>query len=149
MSTEKSIFANNGPSTPHPMMRLVNTQHPVLAGANAADRIADSADPRWVFAMRARLVVERGMLTDQSMDRLQTQAQRMGLSMMQSKAVIGILERAQGRDGFDHIAHDELMRLPEIEPEPNHELSDRARWLTFGVLFGWALLIAGVMQVVT
>jgi len=70
----------------------------------------------------------------------------MGFSDMYSRAVVGIVENAQLRGGLDSLAMDELADIPS--PNTNHELTNRGRWITFGVLFSWSLVIAGLMQLV-
>jgi len=72
----------------------------------------------------------------------------MGLGSMQSQALIGIVERADDRGGIDTAARDEIMLVPHSNDGVSGDLSNRVRWLVFGVLFSWALLIAGLMQVV-
>ena len=74
---------------------------------------------------------------------------RFGLNPMQSKLVIGIVERARARGGFDSIAHQELERVPDCANEDGIAvLSTKSRWIVFGALFAWAFAIAGLMQIV-
>ncbi len=75
-------------------------------------------------------------------------AARIGLSPMQAEAIVGIVEDASNRGGIDRVAHDQIMALPEIADTNADGLSERARWMTFGMLFAWALMVAGIMQVV-
>jgi len=77
------------------------------------------------------------------------QGARSGLNPMQSRLVIGIVERALERGGLDSVAHQELDRVPSFNIEDGIAvLSPRSRWLVFGALFAWALGIAGLMQLV-
>lgn len=46
------------------------------------------------------------------------------------------------------VAHDEIMQIPEVCTDGVQALSTKARWITFSVLFAWALSIAGLMQLV-
>lgn len=122
----------------------------MLTRDNAPDQPESIAadDPRWSFAMRARLVIERQPLNTRAMDRLMESAARIGLSPMQAEAIVGIVEDAFNRGGIDRIAHDQIMALPENTDTNADGLSERARWMTFGMLFAWALMVAGIMQVV-
>ena len=72
---------------------------------------------------------------------------RLGFSEFASRSIIDITENAQLRGGLDHSAKNALLGVP-LPTALDHELSNKARWMVFGVLFGWALLIAGVMQMV-
>ena len=96
--------------------------------------------------MRARLAVEqsKGTVTDYSdMDKA---AHMLGLSPMHASAIIGSVERAHRRGGFDHIAMKEVMSVDVPETDIMHAMTNKSRWITFGVLFAWALTIAGLMQ---
>lgn len=148
MSTENTPIVASPLSSAAPRLRLSRGGHGMLPGGNTPSQpdLIKSDDPRWVFAMRARLVLDRGVESNESIARLVEQGMSMGLSNMQIRAIIGIIEQANQRGGFDLIAHDEILRLPEVESESSNILSERARWITFGLLFGWALLIAGLMQ---
>lgn len=108
----------------------------------------DINDPRWVFAMRARLSIDYEILDSEAMDRLIRQAQRIGLNPIQARAIIAIIEAATMRGGIDQVAQQQILSVSTDDAAEKDALSDRARWLTFGALFAWALLIAGVMQVV-
>lgn len=137
-------------------LRLVNTQHvslPAHHRAEAAERFSDTlsrGDVRWLYAVRVQTVIDRGFGLGRPCDRqaMVDAGERMGLSDMQSRAIIGIVEDAQTRGGLDRRAAESLLAVPVPESGPTVELSDRARWMVFGVLFGWALLIAGLMQLV-
>lgn len=131
-------------------MRLVNTADHVLHERTILSSRSniDVNDPRWVFAMRARLSIEYQILDEETVDRLISQAKAIGLNQMQARAVIGIVEDATVRGGMDSIAQKQLMDVPATESSDQEGMTDRARWLAFGVLFAWALLIAGVMQIV-
>lgn len=105
-----------------------------------------SYDPRWVYAMRVRLSLESNPTPD--LEDLVEQGHRLGLSPLQAKLVIGIVERALVRGGFDSLVHQELERVPEITHEGIAALTTKSRWIVFGALFMWAFAIAGLMQLV-
>lgn len=132
------------------MMRLVNNDEPMMREDNTPSIVTriDPHDPRWVFAMRARLSIEYQILDDDKIERLIKQAGGIGLNPIQARAIIGIVEDATQRGGIDRMAHQQISSVPFDASSEQEGLSDRARWLTFGVLFAWALMIAGVMQVV-
>ncbi|MHA7812976.1 MAG: hypothetical protein ACX94C_06250 [Phycisphaerales bacterium] len=128
-------------NTERPLERNIHT----TAGSAP---IAHLNDPRWIFAMRARLVLERGEVEPGTIDALRVSGARLGLSPMQASAIIGTIEQANQRGGFDMVAHDEIMQIPEVCTDGVQALSTKARWITFSVLFAWALSIAGLMQLV-
>lgn len=135
-------------------LRLVNTQHSVLhtdhtqtEGNQFSDAIACD-DPRWLFATRVQMVFScsnRIQSLGQYNDLLET-AIGMGFSDMHARAMVGIVEEAQLRGGLDPVAMNELMDIPT--PATDHNLSNRGRWICFGVLFTWSFAIAGLMQLV-
>lgn len=150
MSTENAPIVASQLSSAAPGLRLSRGAHGAMPRVNTPSQtdLMRSDDPRWVFAMRARLTLDRGIDSNDTIARLIEQGMSMGLNSMQIRAIIGIIEQANARGGFDLIAHDEIMRLPEAESDACNTLSDRARWITFGALFAWALLIAGLMQII-
>ena len=105
-----------------------------------------SYDPRWIFAMQVRLKLESDAQTD--LDTLVEQGNRFGLNPMQSKLIIGIVDRAMQRGGFDSMVHQELERVPENTHDGIAALTTKSRWIVFGTLFVWAFAIAGLMQLV-
>ena len=139
------------------MLKLVNTQHDALPNDHAESRPEEFSDtephiapndPRWLLATRVQLIFNStnrirsiGQLED-----LLDCGRGMGFSDMYARAIVGIVEEAQLRNGLDHIAMDELLQIPI--PNTEEELSTRTRWITFGVLFTWSLMIAGLMQLV-
>mgnify|MGYP006939815894 CR=1 FL=1 len=135
-------------------LRLVNTQHDALHTSNtdsAESRFSDTIaanDLRWLFATRVQMMFSTknriqsiGQLND-----LIEVGVGMGFSEMYARVIVGIVEEAQLRGGLDRLAMSELMDIPC--PVTEHGLSNRARWITFGVLFGWSFVIAGLMQLV-
>lgn len=149
MSTQISTHTGTGHNNTLPLMRLVNTADRALPKRTipSSSPNVEINDPRWVFAMRARLSIEYQILDEETVARLISQAKAIGLNQMQARAIIGIVEDATVRGGMDSIAHKQLMDVPATESSDHEGMTDRARWLTFGVLFAWALLIAGVMQI--
>lgn len=142
------------PAVPSNPLRLVNTQHDALsidhtesAESGFSDTIAPN-DLRWLFATRVQMMFSTknriqslGQLND-----LLSVGTGMGFTDMYARVIVGIVEEAQLRGGLDRVAMSELMDIPY--PETEHGLSNRARWITFGVLFGWSFVIAGLMQLV-
>lgn len=105
-------------------------------------------DPRWIFAARVQVVfngTNRIRSMGQMNDLIECGAM-LGFTNIHARAIVAIVEEAQLRNGLDEIAMDELMSIPK--PETENELSDRTRWITFGMLFLWAFSIAGLMQLV-
>ena len=150
MSTENAPISASALTSATSRLRLSRDTHDALPSVNTpaqTERILPD-DPRWVFAMRARLAISSGAHSNEDMRQLVEQGMKQGLSVMQIRAIIGVLERAVQRGGFDLIAHDEIMRIPEVDRDAAQPLSDRARWIVFGALFAWALMIAGLMQLV-
>ncbi len=150
MSTEKTTIDASCLSGPLPRLRVSPTTHSVLPDDNrpAQTELARYDDPRWVFAMRARLTLDSGKASDDVYERLIERGRAGGLNAFQANSIIGIIERANLRGGFDLIAHNEIMRVPGTTTSGVDSLSTRARWITFSALFVWALLIAGLMQIV-
>jgi hypothetical protein len=142
-------------SQAHNRLRLVNTSHrPMSDQTNAPAQSAQPesitrTDPRWLFAARVQVMLSGartpsiGLLED-----LVDTAQRGGFSDMHSRAMIAIVEESQIRNGLDSIAMQELLQIPLPIQSEEPVLSVRARWMTFGVLFAWSLMIAGLMQLV-
>lgn len=97
---------------------------------------------RWVFAANVQMHLTHGDGENHS-SMIET-GRRMGLSDMQSRAIIGIVEQAVARGGLDRAATRQLQTVPA--PDTDHELSERARWLVLGVLLAWALLVALLMR---
>ena len=118
---------------------------------SAENRFSDTIagdDPRWLFAIRVQIqygpskpIQSIGQYND-----LLDVGAGMGFSDMYARVIVWIVEEAQLRSGLDRTAMIELMEIPS--PESSNELSSRGRWITFGVLFGWSLMIAGLMQLV-
>ncbi len=143
-------------SAPNPL-KLVNTQHTMLHHDHIKshpDGFSDTAplitpsDPRWLFATRVQLVfnsANRIRSIGQLEDLIEC-GRGMGFAGMHARAIVGIVKEAQLRNGLDDIAMDELLKVPL--PIDASEPSDRARWIIFGVLFTWSLMIAGLMQLV-
>jgi hypothetical protein len=151
MSTDQRTIAESTIPAAIPFPGVGVRPHAVLNIGNTESQPSlntQSDDPRWVFAMRVRLAVESGPITTDLLDNLHQVANRLGMSPMQGQAIIGCVERAHARGGFDRIAHNEIMQIPAANGNGIHALSSRARWITFGVLFAWALSIAGLMQIV-
>ena len=151
MSPDTKTIMHQALPSPIPFPGVASGERRAVRNANKPAGTAYSTqldDPRWVFAMRARSVLEREYVQIQQIDSLQEQAARLGLSPMQINAIIGSIERSIQRGGFDRMAHDEIMDLPEASSDGVQELSTKARWITFSVLFVWALSIAGLMQLV-
>ncbi len=96
--------------------------------------------------MRVRLSLESDPMPN--LEDLVEQGTRLGLSPLQSKVVIGIVELALLRGGFDSIVHQELERVPENTHDGIAALTTKSRWIVFGALFVWAFAIAGLMQLV-
>lgn len=114
-----------------------------------SDTLAPS-DPRWILATRSQMVFQLGRRV-QSMGAIHDLVEigtRLGFSEFASRSIIDIADSAQLRGGLDHAAKDALLGVPLPTNQQHTELSPRARWMVFGVLFGWALLIAGAMQMV-
>ncbi len=134
------------------MMRLVNTHSAAMKPARDMGSPAvqiENDDPRWVFAMRVRAAIEYQVVDEQAIARLLDQASAIGLNPMQARAIMGIIQDATQRGGIDTRAHREIASVPVNEAaRAADDLSDRARWIAFGMLFVWALLIAGLMQLV-
>lgn len=150
MSTEHTTIQHSELSRLSGSLRLINTQRSPLPAHHApgdTERFSDSItrdDVRWVFAANVQMRLEHG--NGEHHQGMIDTGHRMGLSDMQSRAIIGIVEDAVTRGGLDRTAMRELLAVPASDS--SHELTDRARWLTFGVLFAWALLIAFLMQLV-
>ena len=137
-------------------LRLVNTPHIMgheshseLEHSEFSDTLSRN-DPRWLFAARVQVVLNGSTRVGsaQEMDQLVGAGTRMGLSDMHSRAIIGVVEEAQLRNGLDHRAMRELGSISSLTMMSDPELSARARWITFGALFVWAFAIAGLMQLV-
>ncbi len=138
-------------------LKLVNTQHDALPNDHTKSRPEEFSDtitsitpndPRWLLATRVQLIFNStnrirsiGQLED-----LLDCGRAMGFADIHARAIVGIVEEAQLRNGLDAIAMDELLQIPAPNAEEEH--SDRTRWITFGVLFTWSLMIAGLMQLV-
>lgn len=148
MSTEKTTIQSNHFQQPAAMMRLSNNASSMLPKHNTSHQThpLQRTDPRWLLAMRAQLAHQCGECTQAQDVMLVEQGLKLGLNPMQSRAILSIVESAMNRGGLDNMAHDAISMVPEVDV--NHELSEKARWLTFGVLFLWALAIAGMMQLV-
>jgi hypothetical protein len=151
MNTKTATIEQSLPIT----LRLSNNETSLLPRTDTKEQpnefsdSIDRFDTRWVFAARVQIALDRDQVLDSASDRhdLVCQAQQMGLSSMSAVAIFDVVENAQKRGGLDRMAMNSLSRIPGAR-EVESELSNRARWLVFGVLFGWALLIAAIMQVV-
>lgn len=150
MSTDPYTISPSDLSSPTPFSGVQKSQQGMRHECTASSQSGSGTnlyDPKWVFAMRVRLILE----SDASMEphNMIEQGARSGLNPMQSRLVIGIVERALERGGLDSVAHQELDRVPSFNIEDGIAvLSTRSRWLVFGALFAWALGIAGLMQLV-
>jgi len=145
-------------STPAHPLRLANMQHQSLHADNTnavrnefSDTIAQvlaQNDPRWLFAARVQMVcaTANGIHSIGQMNDLVECAVNMGFTDMHARAMVGIVEEAQYRNGLDRCAMDELNAIPL--PDAMDPFSTKARWITFSVLFLWAFSIAGLMQLV-
>ena len=139
----------------HNQLRLVNTDRSMMLNDNIepakngfSDIIAPH-DKRWILATRIQLAFSnsnRARSVGQLEDMLEI-ADALGFSDIHARAVICIVEEAQFRNGLDHLAMTELMQIP-LPKQSEPLMSTHARWTTFGVLFGWSLVIAGMMQLV-
>ena len=147
----KALQAESQPNQP---LRLVNTQRAPLHQTHADELspgFSDAlsmTDPRWLFAVRVQMVFNssnRVRSLGQLEDLLEC-ADSMGFPDIHARAIVGIVEEAQLRNGLDTIAMEELRSIPL--PPTNHELSPKSRWITFAALFAWSLMIAGLMQLV-
>ena len=150
MSTEKSMFSGTGPRLGSGMLRLTHDSGALLPKRNTGGEWEPLAanDPRWIFAVLVRIELDRGSLSNETRDRLFVAGERLGLGILQVNALIAIAQCAHERGGFDSISREEILSVPESSRSGAGELSDRSRWLVFGVLFCWALMIAGLMQMV-
>lgn len=151
MSTDPNTIMSNAFPRPCAFTDVASAGHRVRQESHTAldeSHATQLDDPRWVFAMRARLVLERPQLQIGQIEALKDLGLKTGLNPMQICSIIGTIERAIQRGGFDLIAHEEIMRVPECMGDGVQALTPRARWITFGVLFAWALSVAGIMQLV-
>jgi len=105
-------------------------------------------DPRWLFAVRVQSALgDRNQFRSSSRrDELIESAVLSGFNPIHAAAMVAITEDAQTRNGLDQVAMNELLTVPA--PDLTPLLSDRSRWIVFAALFGWACLIAGLMQLV-
>lgn len=151
MHTDQMI----NPSQSHNQLRLVNTERTMMHTDNTesteigfSDIIAPD-DKRWLLATRVQLAFNdsnRVRSIGQFEDMLEI-AHAFGFSDIHARAIICIVEEAQFRNGLDHLAMTELLQIPRPK-QSEQPMSNRVRWTTFGVLFGWSLMIAGLMQLV-
>lgn len=132
------------------MLRLAHTPGQMLHKRHRPSQTDSlhAGDPRWVFAVLVRLEIERGTLSEGSHDRLLLSGERMGLGPMQAQALIAITREAMARGGFDSTTRAAILSVPAPTDGAHGELSDRTRWMVFGALFCWALMVAGLMQIV-
>ncbi len=150
MSTDPYTISPSDLSSPIPFQSVQHSQHgmrQICTASSQSESGTNLHDPKWVFAMRVRLILE----SDASMEphKMIEQGARSGLNPMQSQLVIGIVERALERGGLDSVAHQELECVPNNSIEDGiAALSTRSRWIVFGALFAWAFAIAGLMQLV-
>lgn len=154
MAAEKTQIDTSHASETHPALRLVNAPGALSPGRNAGGEERSLSAPlphddlRWIYAARIQLALNHGpsLLAGESMLSLLRAGQRLGLSEDSARTVIGIVVDAQARGGLDRRAMSELSTVPEpFAPE----LSARTRWIVFGLLFTWALSIAGLMILVS
>lgn len=151
MSTDPNTIMSNAFPRPFTFADVASGKHCAHHERHPASHVSHDTqlnDPRWIFAMRARLVLERSQVQIGQIEALKDLGLKSGLNPMQISSIIGTIERAIQRGGFDLIAHEEIMRVPECMGDGMHALTPRARWITFGVLFVWALSVAGIMQLV-
>lgn len=136
-------------------LRLINAPHEVCPKNHdeRTEQVFSDAmspdDPRWVFAARAQIIFSSNNRIPSigQYDDLMACAESAGFSPIHGQAIVAIVEEAQFRGGLDRVAMEALLRIPAPSVESS-ELSGRARWMTFGVLFVWSMLIAGMMQLV-
>ncbi|MFG0315413.1 MAG: hypothetical protein ACF8LL_14655 [Phycisphaerales bacterium] len=151
MSTDPNTIMSNAFPRPFAFTDVASAEHRAYQERHTASDATHATqlnDPRWIFAMRARLVLERQQVQIGQIEALKDLGHKSGLNPMQISSIIGTIERAIQRGGFDLIAHEEIMRVPECTGDGMQALTPRARWITFGVLFAWALSVAGIMQLV-
>jgi len=128
---------------------MMHNHHPHTPGPEFSDTI-NRDDPRWLFATRVQITLALSNRTPSQgqFDDLLDIAEHAGFADIHARAIIGIVEEAQFRGGLDSITMHALLDIPSPDPSPDGELSTRARWITFGALFAWSLMIAGLMQLV-
>lgn len=148
MDTEKHTITGCGAESDRPVLRLSNTPHAMVHTDNAGDGDGQLSvnDPRWVFVVLVRRELELGPLSDRTRDRMVRCGERLGIAPMQARSLIATVERAVGGFGFGADTSDAIRRVSAGNHTPSAELSDRARWMVFGVLTCWAVMIAGLMQ---
>lgn len=150
MSREKSTIPSTGLRSDHGVLRLAHMPGQMLHERHTPSQTAPlhAGDPRWVFAVLVRLEIERGTLTGAIHDRLMHSGERMGLGPMQAQALFAITQESLARGGFDSSTRADILSVPAPCTRDPSELSDRTRWMVFGALFCWALMIAGLMLIV-
>jgi len=156
MAAENTTIQPNFHSSSSGPLRLVNGPDAVMAPINAGganDAFSDAMAPgdrRWLFAARVQAVLQSGiaLAPEDNWQAVVEAGEQMGLNVFQCRSIVHIVEDAQSRGGLDTIAMRELLSVPEPDADDDDELPARVRWTVFGVLFCWALLVAGLMQVV-
>ena len=129
--------------------RDLSPEHHTRENEHGFSDALDISDPRWILATRSQLILQQGGRIQSlgPIHDLIDLGTRLGFSEFASRAIIAIVEEAQVRGGLDTIAKNELLQIPRPSFD-DHELSHQAKSMVFGLLFGWALLIAGIMQMV-
>lgn len=137
-------------------LRLVNGSCTMMQSnhsENTHDQFSDTLDrddPRWLLAVRVQIALNGSnrIHSAQALSRLIDIGIRLGFTKMEARAIVGVAEEAQLRDGLDRFAMLELLKIEKPALHAEHELSTRARWIAFGVLFSWALMVCCFMQLV-
>lgn len=149
MSTEQSTIPHDAPPSPIPFPGVSINPHGAVPAHHSASEPAAAPqldDPRWVFAMRVRSVIERGQGIDY--EQMHGWGHQVGLSPIFCDAIIGAVERATKRGAPDGLMVEEIMQVPVPAQDGIGSLTTRSRWIVFSALFAWAFVVAGVMQVV-
>ena len=150
MGTEKHTIARSWPESDGAALRLGNAAPGVLPAHDTQTQHEPLSvnDPRWVFVVLVRRELERGPLGECDLDRMIRCGARLGIAPMQARALIAVVEQRAGARWAGPDLRDAILRIPAGNHSPDAELSDRARWMVFGVLICWAIMIAGLMQLV-
>lgn len=129
----------------HPMLREMDNDHSKLVQTVHMDQ----TDPRWQFAARVQMTLGRHHRVQSigQYEALVEAASQSNISGIHARSMIAMVEDAQSRGGLDYLVMEELLSIPLPNETPS-SLPERLNWMTFGVLFLWAFVIAGMMQFV-